>query len=68
MEEGTILGANSITKIGQVLEGGKIHVGVPVSKSFPIMSIEETETKLAKLGVEQYKKKQEGKNQEEKKE
>ncbi len=65
LEEGTILGANSITKIGQALEGGKIHIGVPVSKSFPIMSIEETENKLTRLGVEQYKKKkpQKGKNQ-----
>ena len=68
LEEGTILGANSITKIGQILEGGKIHVGVPVSKSFPIMSIEETEKKLTKLGVEKYDKNQKGKNQEGKKE
>lgn len=34
-EEGAILGAKSRTLIGQRLEGNRIHVGNPVSKSFP---------------------------------
>lgn len=59
MEEETILGANSITSIGQKLKGGLIHIGVPVSKSFPITSIQESEAKLAKLGKLVKKEKQE---------
>ncbi|TFF95342.1 MAG: hypothetical protein EU547_07625 [Promethearchaeota archaeon] len=39
IEDGAVLGAQSFTRIDQVLEGNLIHIGRPVSKSFPIPSI-----------------------------
>ncbi len=68
IEEEAILGANSVTLVGQVLEGGKIHIGIPVSKSFPISSIEESEEKLLRLGKEKYVKKKGDTSKEVKKE
>jgi acetyltransferase-like isoleucine patch superfamily enzyme len=54
IKEGAILGANSVTKIDQVLESGLIHIGIPAVKSFPISSIEEAEEKLIKLGKNKF--------------
>lgn len=42
MQDGSVLGANSYTNIGQELESDLIHVGVPVSMSFPIQTLEES--------------------------
>jgi len=42
MQDGAVLGANSYTWVGQELEGDLIHVGTPVSMSFPIQSLEES--------------------------
>ncbi len=42
MQDGAVLGANSYTWIGQELEGDLIHVGIPVSMSFPIQPLEES--------------------------
>ncbi|MBD3256685.1 MAG: hypothetical protein GF383_16445 [Candidatus Lokiarchaeota archaeon] len=52
MEERAILGANSLTKIGQKLEGNLIHVGSPVNKHFPIQSVEESIAKVKSLEKE----------------
>jgi hypothetical protein len=42
MHDGAVLGANSYTSIGQELESDLIHVGTPVSMSFPIQTLEES--------------------------
>ncbi len=42
MRDEAVLGANSYTSIGQVLEGGLIHVGIPVSINFPVQTLEES--------------------------
>jgi hypothetical protein len=42
MRDEAVLGANSYTSIGQVLEGGLIHVGTPVSINFPVQTLEES--------------------------
>jgi len=42
IHDGAVLGANSYTNIGQELESDLIHVGTPVSTSFPIQTLEES--------------------------
>ena len=42
MHDGAVLGANSYTSIGQELKSDLIHVGTPVSMSFPIQSLDES--------------------------
>jgi hypothetical protein len=49
MEDGAVLGANSYTWIGQHLEGNLIHVGTPVSMTFPIQTVEESVHKVESL-------------------
>lgn len=49
MEEGAILGANSYTWFNQTLKEYLIHVGTPVSHSFPIQSVEESQAKVEKI-------------------
>jgi len=49
MQDGAVLGANSYTWVGQELEGDLIHVGTPVSMSFPIQSLEESQEKAEKV-------------------
>ena len=45
MHDRAVLGANSYTSIGQELESDLIHVGTPVSMSFPIQTLEESKEK-----------------------
>lgn len=45
MQDGAVLGANSYTWVGQELESDLIHVGTPVSMTFPIQSLEESQEK-----------------------
>ena len=49
MHDGAILGANSYTWIDQELMGDLIHVGTPVSMSFPIQSVEESLEKAERI-------------------
>ncbi|TFG18937.1 MAG: hypothetical protein EU529_16915 [Promethearchaeota archaeon] len=42
MQDRSVLGANSYTNIGQELKSDLIHVGIPVSISFPIQTLEES--------------------------
>ncbi|KKN10320.1 hypothetical protein LCGC14_1037860, partial [marine sediment metagenome] len=49
LEDGAILGANSYTWVNQHLEGDLIHVGTPVSMTFPIQSLEESQEKAERL-------------------
>lgn len=49
MQDGAILGANSYTWIDQELKGNLIHVGTPVSTSFPIQSVEESKEKVERI-------------------
>lgn len=42
MHDRAVLGANSYTDIGQELKSDLIHVGIPVSISFPIQTLEES--------------------------
>jgi len=49
MRDGAVLGANSYTWIGQELEGNLIHVGTPVSTSFPVQSLEESQEKVERI-------------------
>ncbi len=49
LEDGAILGANSYTWVDQHLEGDLIHVGTPVSMTFPIQSLEESQQKAERL-------------------
>ncbi|MFX1375842.1 MAG: hypothetical protein ACFFA0_08530 [Promethearchaeota archaeon] len=49
MEDGAVLGANSYTWIGQVLKGDLIHVGTPVSMTFPIQTLEESQEKVERI-------------------
>jgi len=42
IQDRAVLGANSYTNIGQVLKSDLIHVGTPVSISFPIQTLEES--------------------------
>ncbi|MFX1239388.1 MAG: hypothetical protein ACFFAS_00665 [Promethearchaeota archaeon] len=46
MEDNAILGANSYTEIGQVLEGNLIHVGKPAKTKLSIKSVESTRKKF----------------------
>ncbi|MFX0186326.1 MAG: hypothetical protein ACFE8A_01175 [Candidatus Hodarchaeota archaeon] len=55
MRDEAVLGANSYTSILQVLEGGLIHVGTPVSINFPIQTLEESIEKaetIKKMGFD----------------
>jgi hypothetical protein len=45
MHDFAVLGVNSFTSIGQELEGNLIHVGIPVSITLPIQSVEESQKK-----------------------
>ncbi|UCD01387.1 MAG: hypothetical protein JSV23_11010 [Promethearchaeota archaeon] len=45
LKDGAILGANSYTWPGQVLESDLIHVGTPVSMTFTLQSVEESQKK-----------------------
>ena len=49
MHKGAVLGANSYTWISQELKGDLIHVGTPVSMSFPIQSVEESIEKVKSI-------------------
>jgi carbonic anhydrase/acetyltransferase-like protein (isoleucine patch superfamily) len=49
MRDGSVLGANSYTWIGQELEGDLIHVGIPASKTFKIQSLEESQEKAERI-------------------
>lgn len=49
LEDGAILGANSYTWVDQHLKGDLIHVGIPVSMTFPIQSIEESQQKAERV-------------------
>lgn len=39
IKDGAVLGAESFTRLGQVLEGNLIHIGRPADKSFPIPTV-----------------------------
>ncbi|TFG05333.1 MAG: hypothetical protein EU539_09440 [Promethearchaeota archaeon] len=52
MEDRAVLGANSYTWVDQNLEGDLIHVGIPVSMSFPIQTLEESVQKVEKIKTE----------------
>ncbi|MFX1595762.1 MAG: hypothetical protein ACFFBK_06835 [Promethearchaeota archaeon] len=49
LQDGAILGANSYTWLDQVLESDLIHVGTPVSMTFPLQTVEESQMKAAKI-------------------
>ena len=52
LQDGAILGANSYTWLDQNLEGDLIHVGIPVSMTFPIQSVEEAQQKAERIKQE----------------
>lgn len=54
LQDGAILGANSYTWVDQNLEGDLIHVGTPVSMTFPIQSIEESQHKAERIKREKH--------------
>jgi hypothetical protein len=49
MQDGAVLGANSYTWIDQDLKGELIHVGTPVSTTFPVQSVEESKDKIERV-------------------
>ncbi len=49
MQDGAVLGVNSYTWIDQNLEGDLIHVGIPVSLTLPIQSVEESQKKAERV-------------------
>ncbi|MFX0082173.1 MAG: hypothetical protein ACFE94_10520 [Candidatus Hodarchaeota archaeon] len=49
MQDGAVLGANSYTWLGQELESDLIHVGTPVSMTFPIQTLEESQEKVERI-------------------
>ena len=49
MEDFAVLGVNSYTKINQRLKGNLIHVGIPVSLTLPIQSVEASQQKAVKV-------------------
>lgn len=49
LQDGAILGANSYTWLEQVLESDLIHVGTPVSMTFPIQTVEESQKKAKRI-------------------
>jgi len=49
LQDGAILGANSYTWPEQVLDSDLIHVGTPVSMTFPIQSVEESQKKAERI-------------------
>lgn len=49
MQDRAVLGVNSYTSIGQELEGDLIHVGLPVSVTLPIQSVEESQEKAERI-------------------
>jgi len=52
LQDGAILGANSYTWFDQNLKGDLIHVGTPVSMTFPIQSIAESQQKAERVRQE----------------
>ncbi len=54
LQDGAILGANSYTWVDQNLEGDLIHVGTPVSMTFPIQSVEESQHKAERIKREKH--------------
>ena len=54
MQDRAVLGANSYTSIGQELKSDLIHVGTPVSASFPIQSLEESIEKVDTIKKKDY--------------
>ncbi|MFX1557753.1 MAG: hypothetical protein ACFFC9_10910 [Promethearchaeota archaeon] len=60
MHDKAVLGVNSYTSIGQELEGDLIHVGIPVSMTLPIQSVEESQEKAERIkkGVDDSEKEQ----------
>lgn len=57
MQDRAVLGVNSYTSIGQELKSDLIHVGIPVSMTLPIQSIEESQEKAERIkkGIEESK-------------
>jgi hypothetical protein len=51
MQDEAVLGVNSYTWIDQNLEGNLIHVGIPISITLPIQSVEESQKKAEKVKV-----------------
>jgi hypothetical protein len=49
MQNEAVLGVNSYTWIDQNLEGNLIHVGIPVSITLPIQSVEESQKKAERV-------------------
>ncbi|MFX0028461.1 MAG: hypothetical protein ACFE8B_04590 [Candidatus Hermodarchaeota archaeon] len=49
MQDGSVLGANSYTWIGQELESDLIHVGTPANINFPIQTLEESQEKVERI-------------------
>ncbi len=54
LQDGAILGANSYTWVNQNLESDLIHVGTPVSITFPIQSVEESQQKIERIKREKH--------------
>ncbi|MFW9970887.1 MAG: hypothetical protein ACFFDF_11875 [Candidatus Odinarchaeota archaeon] len=52
LQDGAVLGVNSYTWTDQVLEGDLIHVGIPVSMTLPIQSVEESQKKAERVKSE----------------
>jgi hypothetical protein len=52
LQDGAVLGVNSYTWIDQNLQGDLIHVGIPVSMTLPIQSVEESQIKAEKVKAE----------------
>ncbi|MFW9820714.1 MAG: hypothetical protein ACFFE5_13985 [Candidatus Thorarchaeota archaeon] len=49
LQDRAVLGVNSYTWIDQNLEGDLIHVGIPVSMTLPIQSVEESQKKAERV-------------------
>ncbi len=49
LQDGAVLGVNSYTWVNQNLEGDLIHVGIPVSMTLPIQSVEEAQKKAERI-------------------
>ena len=52
MHDGAVLGVNSYTSVGQELEGDLIHVGLPVSMTLQIQSLDESQKKAETIKKE----------------
>ncbi|MFX0002210.1 MAG: hypothetical protein ACFE9C_12275 [Candidatus Hodarchaeota archaeon] len=55
LQDGAVLGVNSYTWIDQELESDLIHVGIPVSMTLPIQSVEESQLKVERVKTESMK-------------